>query len=162
MTALEFAINMELDGQKYYLEQAKLNESNSAKSVCLILAKDEEYHARILKNKMNELPYALEDTDSYSQIKNIFKDIGSDKSDLSEPPTQLEFYRSALQKEKESIKLYTEMLSKTDDANERDLFHYLIEQEKVHLSILDHLSTDLRHAEEWVESAEFGLRNETY
>lgn len=162
MTTLEFAIEMELDGQKYYLEQAKLNESNSVKNVCLILAKDEEFHAEILKRKMSELPYALEDTDSYAQIKNIFKDIGNFKSDLNETPTQVEFYRSALENEKKSINLYSELLAKTDDENERQLFHYLIEQEKLHASILEHLSTDLRHAEEWVESAEFGLRNEIY
>jgi len=162
MTTLEFAIKMELDGQKYYLEQAKQNESNSVKNVCLILAKDEEFHAKILKSKMSELPYALEDTDAYAQIKNIFKDMVNFKSDLNETPTQVEFYRSALENEKESIKLYTELLAKADDENERKLFQYLIEQEKLHFTILEHLATDLRHAEEWVESAEFGLRNEIY
>lgn len=162
MTALEFAIEMELDGQKYYLEQANLNQNNSVKSVCLILARDEEAHAKILKNKLNELPYQLADTDSYSQVKNIFKDAENFKSDLRETPTQLEFYRGALQKEKESVKLYTELLAKTEDAKERELFQYLIEQEKLHLSLLDGISDELRHAEEWVESAEFGLRNEDY
>lgn len=162
MTALEFAIEMELDGQTYYLEQAKLNETNSVKTVCLLLARDEEAHANILKRKLTESPYELTDTDSYSQIKNIFKDIDSFKSDLRETPTQFEFYRSALEKEKQSITLYTELLEKTADEKERALFHYLIEQEKLHYSLLDELSTELRHAEEWVESAEFGLRTEQY
>jgi rubrerythrin len=162
MTALEFAIEMELDGQKYYLEQAKLNETNSVKSVCLILARDEEAHAQILKHKLSELPYALADTDTYSQMKNLFKDLENFKSDLRETPTQFEFYRSALKNEKQSIDLYTELLAKTEDEKEQELFQYLIEQEKLHYSLLDELSSELRHAEEWVESAEFGLRNEDY
>lgn len=162
MNTLEFAIEMELDGQKYYLEQARLNESNSVKNVCLILAKDEEYHANILKRKMSELPYDLEDTDTYAQFKNIFKDKGNFKSEVNETPTQLEFYRGALENEKQSINLYTELLAKTDDETDRKIFQYLIEQEKLHFKILEHLATDLRHAEEWVESAEFGLRNEEY
>lgn len=162
MTSLEFAIEMELDGQKYYLEQAKLNESNSVKNVCLLLAKDEEYHANILKRKMSEMSYALEETGSYTQIKNIFKDMANFKSQINEIPAQLEFYRSALENEKKSINLYIELLAKTYDEKERELFHYLIEQEKLHFKILEHLTSDLRHAEEWIESAEFGLRNEEY
>lgn len=162
MNALEFAIQMELDGQNYYLEQAELNKGNHTETVCLILARDEEYHAKILKHKLNNLPYELEDTDTYLKCKSIFNDLGNVKSKINEHPTQLEFYRSALEKEKESIALYAEFLSQTKDKSEQEILNFLIEQEKIHLTILDHLATDLRHAEEWVESAEFGLRNEIY
>lgn len=162
MTALDFAIEMELDGQRYYLDEANRNEANSVKRVCLLLAKDEETHAQILTSKKNALPYHLTDHDSYLQLKNIFSEITQFRSDIRETPTQLEFYRVALGKEKESIALYTDLLSKAEDENERELFRYLIEQETVHHSLLDQIATELRHAEEWVESAEFGLRTEEY
>ena len=49
MNSIEFAINMELDGVKYYTEQAEINKDNSLNTVFLLLAKDEGNHARILK-----------------------------------------------------------------------------------------------------------------
>ena len=162
MNTLNYAIAMEYDGEKYYEEQAKLNENNSVKTVCLLLAKDEGMHAQILQNKMNELSYELQDTDSYVKSKNIFKDADNFKSDISDTPTQLEFYGTALEKEKQSIDFYTGLLEKTADIKERALFKYLVEQETLHFSLLEEMVNMLRHAEEWVESAEFGLRTETY
>ena len=162
MNTLDYAIQMEVDGEEYYTEQAKLNENNSVKTVCLILAKDEGIHAQILQNKMKNVSYELSDTESYAKIKSIFKNADDFKSEIRDKPTQLEFYRTALEKEKESIALYTDLLVKATDIKESDLFRYLVEQETLHFSLLDEMVSMLRHAEEWVESAEFGLRNETY
>lgn len=162
MNALEYAIDMEMDGEKYYSEQAELNDNNSIKVVCLILAKAECKHAQILRNKLDGLTYDLSDAGSYLKINNIFKDLGDFKSDVKATPSQLDFYRTALDIEKQSIDFYTNLLTKTGDENEKELFKYLIEQENLHFSLLDEMVTMLRHAEEWVESAEFGLRKETY
>ncbi|MPM23630.1 hypothetical protein SDC9_70104 [bioreactor metagenome] len=162
MNTLDYAIEMESDGEKYYEEQAKLNENSSVKTVCLILARDEGIHAQILQNKMNKHEYKLIDTESYTKIKSIFKNAKNFKSEIRDTPTQLEFYRTALEKEKQSIDLYTDLLANAADIKESDLFKYLIEQETRHFSLLDEMVAMLRHAEEWVESAEFGLRKETY
>ena len=162
MNTLDYAIEMEFDGEKYYEEQAKLNENSSVKTVCLILARDEGIHAQILQNKMNKHEYKLVDTESYAKIKSIFKNAENFKSEIRDIPTQLEFYRTALEKEKQSIDLYTDLLANAADIEESNLFKYLIEQETRHFSLLDEMVEMLRHAEEWVESAEFGLRTETY
>lgn len=162
MNALDFALKMEVDGERYYMEQAQLNENRSIKVVCQILAKDEHYHAQILRRKIDEQIYELKESDSYTVIKNLFKNIDNLKSEINETPTQLEFYRAALENEKKSIDLYTGLLENTEDLDEQNLFNYLIKQEKLHYSLLNELVTLLRHSEEWVESAEFGLRIEEY
>ena len=162
MNTLDYAIEMEIDGAKYYAAQAKLNESNGLKTACLILAKDEEIHAQILRDKINKINYELTDTNSYGKIKNIFKNAADFKSETRKIPTELEFYRTALEKEKQSIDFYTGMLENATDNKEKDLFKYLIEQEELHYSLLDEMVTMLRNSEEWVESAEFGNREEIY
>ncbi len=48
MDILVYAIKMELDGEKYYKEQAKLNRENNLYNVFMDLAKDESDHAKIL------------------------------------------------------------------------------------------------------------------
>ncbi len=63
---------------------------------------------------------------------------------------------------KKSIDLYEKLLVESADGGEKELFRYLVGQEKEHFTMLDELVTMLRHAEEWVESPEFGLRKEEY
>eukprot|EP00825_Cyclidium_porcatum_P042734 TRINITY_DN5911_c0_g1_i3.p1 TRINITY_DN5911_c0_g1~~TRINITY_DN5911_c0_g1_i3.p1 ORF type:complete len:169 (+),score=41.19 TRINITY_DN5911_c0_g1_i3:76-582(+) len=48
MNVLEFAIQMEQDGEKYYREQAELYTQNNLNVVCRMLADDEKMHAQLL------------------------------------------------------------------------------------------------------------------
>lgn len=160
MNVLEYAINMELDGEKYYRNQAEINKNNELYTVCLMLAEDEHNHGRILNDKLNEKVCELGETDILSRVKNIFQDINNIKSEIKQIPSQLDFYRIASEKEKQSIDLYVDFLAKATNDQEKRLFKYLIEQEKQHFEVLDELALLLSHAEEWVENAEFGIREE--
>jgi rubrerythrin len=157
MNALEFAVNMEKDGEKFYREQAEINSSNSLYTVCLLLAEEEKNHALLLSDLQNNISVEIDEADSLQQIKSIFKDIENFKSEIKELPTQLDFYTMALEKEKQSINLYKDLLSKATEDDENELFEHLVQQEKRHYDILDELILRLSHAEDWVESAEFGL-----
>ena len=162
MNPLEYAIKMEHDGENYYREQAEINKNNSLYSVCILLADEEKKHASILTNKLNEKPYELKDSDTFGQAKNIFNDIGNIKVDGKETPDQLDFYKVALDMEKQSIDLYRDFLAKTTESKEKELFNYLIKEEHQHYELFEELVSMLRHADEWVESAEFGTRKYRY
>jgi rubrerythrin len=158
MKALEFAIQMEQDGEQYYLKQAEINRENVLYSVCIMLADDEARHAKILTKWKERQTSELPDSDTLQKAKNVFSGIGDIEMAVKPIPSQLDFYRFASEKEEQSIALYSELLSKAKDKQEIELFEYLIGQEKQHFEVLDNLATLLRHTEEWVESAEFGLR----
>lgn len=160
MNSLEFAIKMELDGQNYYIEQSKINKDNSLSTVFLMLAKDEENHARILQNKFNEVFYELKENNTLIQSKNVFKGIGNFKNEIKGIPNQLDLYKEALEKEKQSIDLYKKFLFEETDDNEKKLFEYLTKQEGDHLAVLEELVSLVVRPDEWVESAEFGIRKE--
>ena len=157
MNVLGYAIGMEMEGNKYYLNQAEINNINGLRKIFLMMAQDEKNHETILRNKMIESPYELIFTDTLSKSKNIFNEIGNFKSELREIPRQLELYKMALDKEKKSIDLYADMLSNAREADEKELFEYLVQQEKQHYEVLDNLVMSLSHPEDWVESAEFGI-----
>ena len=160
MNIFKFAIDMELDGLKYYREQAEVNKNNMLYPVCQMLAEDEKNHAKILTDKMNNIDSQLMDSDTLSNAKNVFKGIGDIKSAIKEIPSQLDFYRIASKMEKKSIDLYTDLSSKAVDVKDKELFDYLIIQETQHFEVLNELDDLLRKSEEWVESAEFGVRKE--
>lgn len=160
MNSIEFAINMELDGQKFYQEQAENNKDNNLNTVFLLLAKDEGCHASILKKELVEATYELTDNKILSETNNVFKGSGDFKSEFKKIPNQVEVYRLALEKEKESIELYQKFLKEAADDNTKRLFKYLVKQEENHFKIFDNLITLVERPDEWVEDAEFGTREE--
>ena len=160
MNILDFAINMEKEGAKYYGEQAELNKNNSLNPVCLMLQTDELNHIRILTNVLNNLPYELKDSITITKAKSLFSGVGNLKIEEIGVLSQLDFYTIASGKEKESIDLYAGLLAKAADEKEKELYTYLMNQEKKHFEIIDGLVSLLRLAHEWVESAEFGTRKE--
>lgn len=160
MNLLEYAIKMEQDGEAYYTKQAEINKDNSLQAVCIMLATDEAHHGQILARRLNQLSYELSDSNTLENARNIFSGIGDIEMELKAIPSQLDFYRIASEKEQQSIEIYTELLAKADGKQDIEIFQYLIGQEKQHFEVLDNLATLLRQGEEWVESAEFGLRKD--
>ncbi|HEX9025440.1 MAG TPA: ferritin family protein [Clostridium sp.] len=160
MNVLDFAINMELDGEKYYKEQSEIAQDISLKKIFLILAEDENSHAKLLQHKSNNMSYELKGTETISETKNLFNEIKDFKNELKQNPDQLDLYRVALEKEKESIDLYEKLLSQSEDDKSINLFKFLIAQEKDHYTTLEELVSQLNKCNDWVEAAEFGIRVE--
>jgi Uncharacterized conserved protein len=158
MNSLELAISLELEGKRFYMEQAEKTEDSGLKSIFHTLAEEESIHARILKNKEQTLPYELIDT--YAEIKNIFVEIGRYKDVIKNLPDALDTYNLALNIEKKSLDLYKEMLREASTDKEKKIFEFLIEQENDHFKVIEQLIEMVRRPNEWVESAEFGLRKE--
>ena len=111
MNVLEFAINMENDGERYYREQAELNRDNGLFVVCSMLADDEMNHAVLLKSRYENREYELERDSAVDRVGNVFSglvDIGLEEKEV---PGQLDFYRMAAERERESVALYCDLLS---------------------------------------------------
>lgn len=161
MESLKFAIEMELDGEKFYLEQAEINKDNNLSTIFKMLAEEERKHADLIKSKMEDKDYELVEDQSLKEYKNVFEEIKDFHSEEIVDPTQTDAYRYALKKEKESIELYEKLKEEATDEKTKELFSFLIDMEKNHYRIFEELVKHLRHGEEWVEDAEFGKR-ETY
>jgi rubrerythrin len=157
MDMLEFAIQMEHDGEKYYEAQAALHQADGLRIVFTMLAGEERKHAGILRNKQKGMPYTL-DKPVRHDLKNVFSGLASLKGDLKPAPDQLDAYRMALDMEKRSIDLYTKMLA--EQGADHALCEFLIRQENGHYAIIEELVKVVSRPTEWVEAAEFGIRDE--
>ena len=74
-------------------------------------------------------------------------------------PSQLDAYRMALEK-KRKYRIVWKMLEDAVIRKEEMLFKFLIKEEKEHYRLLNDLVLLVSRPEEWVESAEFGLRED--
>ena len=160
MEILQFAIAMELDGEKYYSAQAAKNEGNPLQTVFRSLAKDEAKHAMLLQSKVDSTPYTLVDHDDLTGQLSLFYQSDDFKNAVEALPDQVEVYMTALDLEKKSIDLYTDMYGKASDNEAKELFNFLIEEEKHHFAVIEELYHHVNRPNEWVESAEFGVREE--
>lgn len=160
MSKLEFAIKMESEGREYYLEQAKINKDNELSKIFNILADSEKEHEELLRKRLNKEEYTLKEDDSMAQVKTVFKGLKDYKASDFRNTTQLDVYRLAVDIEEKSIELYKELLEASDDDNDKKLFEFLLKEENQHLILFDELVQMLTRPEEWVESAEFGVRED--
>ena len=156
MDILESAIKMEIDGEKYYMDLAKQNKDNSLHDIFVALAKDEAHHAEVIRAK-REGREAKVDAEGGASLKSVFGD-GSSFEFAGSKPEHVDVYRDAQEKEKASIALYKKWAEEQEDAKE--LSDFLIAQEQEHFFILDEIVKAVDRPNEWVESAEFGVREE--
>lgn len=160
MELLDLALSMELDLGKFYREQAELNKENSLEVVFTLLAKEEENHARLLKANADKLTLALEDSNILSEAQSIFKNLAKFTTNIKDIPDQLDAYRMALENEQQSLKFYQDLSAYATNEQSKKVFDYLAKQEDKHCVIIEELVKLLTSPEEWVESAEFGVREE--
>ena len=154
MDILVYAIKMELDGEKYYQEQAELNRENSLYRIFTDLANDERDHAKILEDKLRGSFYRL-DAPVRASVQNVFERLTGQEACCME---QADTYKMALEKEKQSIDLYKKMLNESD--GDKQLYEYLIAQEEEHYNIIEEIIRFVNRPKEWVEDAEFGKSEE--
>jgi len=139
MKILVAAIEMETDLEKYYLKQAKINKGNELEQIFTMLANDEKEHASILRSKLEEIDYSLEDSKSLQETKDLFKNMEDFNLDIKELPSQLDSLRFALDMEKKSIDAYKKMQTESDNEDAKEVFEFLIRQEKKHFEIIEEL-----------------------
>lgn len=158
MDTYELALSLEEDMEKYYLEQADKHDDENLKKVFLTLAEAERQHAKLLTENKDKLTAPVEDKDIVEEVKNLFKNIKDIKSIGKTTPTQLDSYRKALEMEEKSLKLYNGLQEK--DPERKEIYKFLANEEDKHCIILEEMVKLVKRPEEWIESAEFGVRED--
>ena len=160
MEIFAFAIQMEKDGEAYYRHQAEVNQDSVLRSIFLMLALEEAKHANILQSISDGKPYDLVSRDSVAENKNLFQNVADYIAKTKAMPEQAELYEAAKELEQKSIDLYQDLLSKATDSASRALFTFLVKEETDHYTVMDDLYHFVNRPKEWVEAAEFGVRQE--
>src|SRR5699024_2346760 len=105
-------------------------------------------HAKLLRKKADNSPYELSDNSVLAEYENVFEDTEDFESKIKATPDQLDAYKLALEKEKESIELYKKMLEEATSDDAKELFKFLIKEEEAHYSIFEEIRRHLSYAEE--------------
>ncbi|HRX09856.1 MAG TPA: ferritin family protein, partial [Candidatus Limiplasma sp.] len=154
------ALDMELDGERYYRKQAETYADTPLKRVFDTLARGEAKHADIIRGRMGDTAYELKASELLADRKNLFSGMEDYQPLVKANPAQATLYHEALTLEQKSIDLYTDLRSKATDSQTIEMLDFLIQEETRHAEILEEVFRFVNRPNEWVESAEFGLREE--
>jgi rubrerythrin len=158
----DFALKMELESEKYYREQAESTNFTDLRILLENLADAEARHYKIvgaLRLQNNEL---LPEDEVLVETKNIFASYIKDAEALRNAISidkikeeQIDVYRLALVKEKESVEIYEKMLAQAQNPQAKAVIERLLKEEQSHAEAIDEIVDLLNKVSDWVESAEF-------
>lgn len=158
MDIVKFAMQMELDGQKFYEKAAAEAPNEELKQILLSLAEEEQRHfkvfAKIREATAEEAAEALQGG-TIIQTKNLFVQLiergATDKfgDDVRSAWTE------ALRIEEKSVKLYVEEAGKESDASRKSLLERIADEERNHVYLIENVLTFMADPETFRQSRNF-------
>ncbi len=156
MNILEFAMQMEKDGEAYYRELAEKAGNAGLATILNALADEEVKHYNIF-NAMNTGSRAEFTTSTLlTDVKNIFlemKDKGEKTFDFEKEAK--EHYLKAQELEKKSEDFYLEKMEEVDDEHQKSLLKKIAAEEHHHYNVLGNMIELVQRPDTWLEDAEW-------
>lgn len=151
---IEYAMQMEKDGEDYYRQLVKQAANNGMKTILTMLADEEVKHYNIL-NKIKTEKTQIAESTILSDVKNIFVQIKESGESFDFDLNKEELYKKARDIEKKSQDFYTEKANKVTEKFQKELFLKLAVEEKKHYVLLENIIDFISRPEQWLENAEF-------
>ncbi len=155
MNAIDLAMEIEKDGEKYYQHLAEKTTNSGMKNILGMLAGDEAKHFQILQKLKESAKADLLSTPILSASKNIFRQLRDEKNWTDLPASQIDLYRKARDIEIRSFNFYMEKARSLPDPAAQKMFFLIAEEEKRHEFLLDHILQMVSRPQTWLENAEF-------
>lgn len=159
MNAFEYAKNMELDGKKYYEEQASQMTEPALKRIFEELAQDEERHYRIFdamaRGEFADVEAGFK-TSIIETTKNVFQKMKDDEKEVDAFPTGLrEAWVKACDIEAQAEKFYKEQAEKAETDEQKDIWNKIAFEEHKHWVALNNVLNFLDRPKQWLDDAEW-------
>jgi len=126
--ALRFAIRREVDAAKGYAEMSRKAKNESSKALLEELSSEEENHRRLLEDLAAGKAVPL--------MTGEVEDLHLSDSIIEEPLEEGSGFQDLLifaaKKEAQAVELYTRLLKQCPRPDQKRLFEFLVQQEKIH------------------------------
>lgn len=139
--ALDNALNLEVEGHEFYMQCAEHTSNSAGQEFFRYLAGEELIH----HDKIVEI-YRKEFNQEYCEYKDRIKKMKRSSSifekhvpggDLDNSSDALDALNIAIKAENNSIKLYSELVDKTEKTDLKRFFEELVKEEEKHRSLLE-------------------------
>jgi rubrerythrin len=157
MDILDFAMQMERDGETFYRDLAGRTSQTGLVRLLTSLADAEVLHYNVLKDMQEEGVSTLGDTTLLDDARNIFRDMMDEGESWPLDASQVDLYSHALELEKKSHDFYMEKAHAIDSEAGKRIFLQIAEEEKMHCEIIDSIIEFVSRPVDgnWLENAEW-------
>ncbi len=156
MSIFDFAMQMELDGEKLYRELADKTTNTGLKKIFSSLADEEVVHYNVFKNIKGHSSLDVEGTTILEDSKNIFAQMKeSGDINISKDQGHKEAYQLALEMEKKAYLFFEEKAQETQVPAEEKLLKAIAREERRHHRLIEGIIDFISQPELWLENAEF-------
>ena len=153
MDIYEFAMQMELDGEKLYRGMRHQTADPGIQRILDMLADDEARHYQIVRQLRDGAPVGVSQTAVLAGARNVFAEMQGRSLDLR--GTQVQVYIQARQIERQSQEFYQDKAQVVSEPGHKATLLALADEERRHYILLDHVIEFLSRPHTWIENAEF-------
>lgn len=155
MDVLEYAMNMERDGESYYREQAGQVKNPGAARFFSLLADEEHRHYELFSDlRAGKAPH-LKPTFG-TEARSFFEALKAEGGAFKKPDARiLDVLAHGLEIENKSIKFYVAELQKAGEDTLKELLLFIKREEDRHYSFISTLIDYYMKPQLWLEQAEF-------
>ena len=155
MSIIDYALQMEKDGEEYYRELAAKASDTSVKKVFEFLADAEAEHYETFLQMKDEQPISRSDNKHISNIKNLFSEMKENGIQGEVDQDMIDAYIKARDVEKVSQETYEQKAEEISDPEQKEICLMIAGEEAKHYLILDNLIEFLQQPATWMEDAEW-------
>ncbi len=135
---IQFAIQREIDSINFYTQASKMTVPSGTKELFQDFAKAEEGH----KKRLEDVSAGKWDIGKIQRIPDLKISDYLVDTELKPNSGYADILRVAMKREERSVKLYTDLKEKNQDANLIQLFTFLIQEESKHKLYLEKIYDD--------------------
>ena len=154
MNILQYAMQMEKDGEDFYRDLAANVENTGIRSILTMLADEEAGHYQVLSD-IEQGSAEVGETDILNHAKNVFAEMKDTGQTFHLDQTQVDLYAEAQAIEQKSIDFYTEKAAVVGEDAQKQLLTRLAQEEKKHYFLLENIIDFVSRPTTWLENAEF-------
>lgn len=154
MNILDFAIEKEKFSEHYYHELAEKTTNKGLKNICLMLAREETRHIKIVQEMQKKNARIPAETKIMKDVKNIFDSMKQAIGNFNFNTSEVELYQKARDIESKSREFYSEKAEEVEDKEEKKIFLKLADEEQKHYFIIDNICDFVARPAWFLENAE--------
>ncbi|AKI98090.1 ferritin-like domain-containing protein [Kosmotoga pacifica] len=144
---LDIALNIEVEGFKFYREMADKAKDESTRSTFKFLAAQEEEHMVTFRTLLKKFEDEAQDLLNWDEATEYLKTLSEHKvfpdaktlEEMFKDSTPEEVIKYAIEREKDTVIFYYELLDMLRDYEAKEAVNKIIKEEKKHVVILREL-----------------------
>lgn len=162
MQILDYAMQMELDGEKYYRELATTCMDKGIRGILERMAADEVKHYETLMRIKEEAPASMNADTVRDEARSLFKEVMESGGSFDFNMSELSLYEKARDVEYKARDFYLEHAEEVPEEEAKKIFKRLADEECLHADIMNSLVEFVQQAEpgNWIEDAEWYSRED--